>query len=155
MRTMNRDKYKNIKIFFSFFLLFTYMIFSPMYTLISPFIGVVFCYFIFNLKYFEEKKNYFYILTLYLLIFEINYDFVMFSSLGTCLFLYYMFIDENNPKQYNLKTLIFIFIVLFYVCFYLFNFLLSYMSGLEYPIFGFYYLRYILVDFIISLVLFL
>lgn len=150
-----RNKYKNIKIFFSFFFLFSYIILSTMYFLLSPFCGVIFCYFIFNLKYFESKKIYFYILSIYLILFEVNYGFVMFSSLGTCLFLYYMFIDENNPKQYNLKTLMFVFVMLFYMLFFGFNFIFAYMGGFEYPIFDLYYIRYILIDFIISLVLFL
>ncbi|CAA6809160.1 MAG: Unknown protein [uncultured Campylobacterales bacterium] len=152
---MRKIKSQKTKELFLFFVLFTYIIFSSVYGLLSPFLGVIYCYFIFNLKYLEIKKKYFYLLLVFTILFEVNHGFFMFSSFATFILLYFMFIDENNPKQYNLKSLIFGFIVLSYIFFYYFNYLLSYLFGLEYPVLGFHYIQYIIIDFLIALVLFL
>jgi len=152
---MRRDSsyQANLKRVLLFAALLVYESITSIYTYLTPLYGFFFVYLIFNI----EKKQKILIVTLlflYMIFFEADKGFFLFSSIIFFAF-FYLIAVENIIKLFHCKKCILtIFVVSGYIGIYLFNVFLSIIFETELPQFGIEYLIYMIIDSLIAFMVF-
>ncbi len=152
---MQRNSFYKTNIKYLLFFLFCviYESLSSIYIYLTPLFGVAFYYLLINIK---DQKKYFqiFLVFLYILIFEVDKGFIPLSFIVFFLF-YYFFLFERIEHFLNKKiSKIFFHTINIYIGYYLINLFLDYLFGYNIPNINFLYLLYIIVDTLISVVLF-
>ena len=123
---------------------------SSLYVYITPLVGIVFLYLVQNIH--DKEKTYINLaLFLYLIFFEIDRGFFVFSSLIYFLIYYNFFHNELVNSVACQNCLKFLIIFLFYIGFYIVNLILSLLFNQDLPIFDITYIIYFVTDFILVL----
>lgn len=152
MRRSSSDK-KYIKTFlFAVFIVFI-QILSSVYTIIPPLFGLFFCYIVINID--NEEKIFFVALSfLYLIFFDLNKGFYLFSSVVFFIVFYY-FIEDKIQNFTNCGNCILTgYIATAYLGHFATNNLISYVLNLPFYHLGYEYIYYILFDCFFSYILF-
>ena len=152
---MRRDStyQKNLNRVILFVFLIAYESLTSIYTYLTPFFGVVFCYLVFNLQ--KEQMRFSVILAfLYMVFFEVDKGFYPFSFFLFFSIYYKLIIDRIEKILINDNSTVAFFVVSSYLGYYLFNFFIAYLLNHEAPSFGIEYFVYIVVDIMIAIIIF-
>jgi len=149
----NSTNSNHLKIFLLALLLVLMQIFSNLFQFFPTLVGVFFTYIIINIKN-EEKIFYVFFGFLYLLYYELNKGFFLFSYFLLIIIFYNLFYQkiETSFKCKNCK--LFIYICVAYIGYFFLNSFLAYILNLEFPSFTLVYLYYIAFDFIVAIIFF-
>jgi hypothetical protein len=132
------------------FILFLYDSISVIYSFLPPLFGLVSLYIYKSLD--EDDKYFLFAMTLYLLIFEANRNFLLFSTILFFAINYYYIIPKLSNITTCKKCLYPIYISLSYIGYFLFTLVLSFMLNVHYINFDYIVVYYILIEIIIALV---
>lgn len=144
---------ENINRSILFIILVAYESLTSIYTYMTPLFGVVFCYLVFNIQN-EEKRFPVALAFMYMVFFEADKGFYLFSIFLFFL-IYYFFVANKLEKIISdKKYILFLLVAGSYIGYYLFNFFIAYLLNQEAPFFGIEYILYIVVDFLIAMVVF-
>jgi len=126
---------------------------TSIYTFLPLFIGVFFAYAIINYED-EKKKNFIYLIFIYLSIYDLNKGFYLFSLLLTFFLFYNLFVERiRNVLVCSSCTLV-LYVVVAYLGHYCLNLFISYILNSASPIFLVNYLYYIIIDSLVAIMLF-
>ncbi len=135
---------------FLFFGLVLYESISSLYVYLTPLSGIVFLYIVNNIEN-QEKAYIILVLFLYLIYFEIDRGFFVFSSLILFLIYYNFFHNELVNSIACQSCLQFLIIFIYYTGFYITNLIFALLFNKDLPIFDITYIIYIVTDFILVL----
>jgi hypothetical protein len=136
--------------YFSVLILFIYDSISVIYSFLPPLLGVMS---LFIYKALDEDDRYFlFVLSIYLVIFEANRGFLLFSTILFLLLTYYYIIPKLRNITICKKCLYPIYIALSYIGYFLFTLILSFLLNVDYINFDYIVIYYILIEIIIALV---
>lgn len=138
-------------------ILFLYQIAGSVNTFLSPLIGVFFVYLLKNInkEYKKTKDNIsIYLSFAYLIFFELNRGFYLFSTI-ILFFLILLFLKKRVISIFKSENwIITIFVISTYLGIYILNNIFCYLQEKELYPFSFIYIFYILIDSVVSIVLF-
>jgi hypothetical protein len=136
--------------YFLVFLLFIYDAISVIYSFLPPLLGIIS---LFVYKALDEDDRYFlFSLIVYLIIFEANRNFLIFSTILFLILTYYYIIPRLRNITICKKCLYPLYISLGYVGYFLFTLVLSFLLNVDYINFDYIVIYYILIEIIIALV---
>lgn len=127
---------------------------SSLYPLIPTFVGVVFCYLILSFHKREEYATPIMLSFLYLLFFDLNRGFFLFSYtiLFTIVYKFAIYKVQNIITCNNCILAVYVFIA--YIGHFLLNAFFAYLNNETLPYFSNYYFYYMLVDSLVCFILF-
>lgn len=138
-----------------FAILIIYLGFSTQVTYLTPLLGVVSTYLVLNIA----KKDKFFSLSLaifYLLLFESSFNFYLFSFVLLIILQYKFILSLSKESSYNDLTIVVLNVLFSYIVYLLINNFISYLLNVELFDIDFKsYAIFIIVDIVISSVLFL
>lgn len=130
-----------------------YQVITSLYTFLPVFAGLFFCYILIALN--DEKQRVYVILAIiYLLIYDINKGFYIFSYMLFLIIFYNLFVVKIRDYLTCNSCILVIFVVSGYLGHYLTNSFVAYILNEDLPIFSNYYMYYILIDSILAVILF-
>lgn len=152
MRRNSSDKnYLGFILFSTFLVLLQIM--GSLYTLLPTFVGVFFTYIILNFH--DDKKRYYiYLSFLYLISYEFTRGFYLFSYVFTFIFFYNFFVDKIRNNFTCVNCILFIYVLFAYIGHYFINAFIAYLLNQDISSFSNEYLYYIVIDSIISMMIF-
>lgn len=152
MRRNSIDK-NYLAIVYISFVLALYQVITSLYTFLPVFAGLFFCYILIALN--DEKQRVYVILAIiYLIIYDLNKGFYIFSYLLFLFIFYNLFVAKVRDSLICNSCILVIFVVSGYIGHYLTNAFVAYILNEDLPIFSNYYLYYILIDSILAVILF-
>ena len=137
---------------FSLFLVL-YQIMTSVYTFLPLFIGVFFTYVIINYEN-EKKKNLIYLIFIYFSVYDLNKGFYLFSLLLTFFLFYNLFVERIRNVLICSNCILVLYVIVAYLGHYCLNLFISYILNSASPIFLVNYLYYIIVDSLVTILLF-
>lgn len=153
----NSSDYQHIKDVAFVVALGFYLILGNINVFLSPLVGVFFTYLLLylNKEYKSVKDNInIYLIFLYLIFFELSRGFYLFSAV-VVFFIVLYFLKKRIISIFKSENWIFtIFVISAYIGTYLINNLFCYLQEKELFSFNFMYVFYILIDSIVSILLF-
>ncbi len=139
------------KLFFYIFLFIIYQSLSSIYLFLPPLLGLLFVFLIKSLD--NDDTIFAFVIIFYLVIFEANKSYILFSSV-IFLLLSYKFLLPKIIQNVNCHTCVkFLYILVAYIGFYFFNLLFANIFFLAIPNFTYYIIYYIIIEFLIVSVL--
>jgi hypothetical protein len=153
MRRNSIDK-NYLAIVFISLALVLYQVITSLYTFLPVFAGLFFCYILIALN--DEKQRVYVILAIiYLIIYDVNKGFYIFSYILFLFIFYNLFVAKVRDSLTCNSCILVIFIVSGYIGHYLTNSFVAYILNEDLPVFSnFYYLYYILIDSILAIIFF-
>jgi len=150
-RSSPDNQYIKISLF-SLFLVF-YQIMTSVYTFLPLFIGVFFTYIIVNYED-ENKRNYIYLIFLYLSFYDLNKGFYLFSYIFLFFIFYNLFVDRIRNFFTCSNCIIVLYVIIAYFGHYIINTFIAYILNSDGPVFLLDYFYYIAIDAIVAVILF-
>ena len=134
------------------FLVF-YQIISSLYTFLPLFVGVFFTYIVINFQK-EKSRLYIYLSFVYLSIYDLDKGFYLFSSMLFFMIFYYIFVERIRNFFTCSNCILAIYVLVAYLGHFLLNSFISYILHKDSPPFSQEYIYYIVIDIVISIILF-
>ena len=149
----NSTHQEPVKLFFFSLLIVTGQIMSSLYPWIPPFSGIFFCY---VLLYFDEEGK---LLSLslaflYLIFFDINRGFYIFSYVILFILFYHFARYKIRDLTRCNNCILAMYVIVGYIGHYLINCLLAYFDNMPFPYFSSHYFYYISIDSLLSFLFF-
>lgn len=152
MRRNSTDQ-KYLKLFVFFIIMLLGQVISALYPFMPSFVGLFFCYVLIN---FEDKEK---IIPLvfafvYLVFYDINKDFYLFSYLILFLIFYHFAIYKIQNMTTCSNCILAVYVIVAYFGHYTVNFVLAYLENMPLPYFSAHYFYYIAIDALLAFMFF-
>jgi len=126
---------------------------TSIYTFLPLFVGPFFAYIVIYYEN-EKKKNYIYLIFLYLCFIDLNKGFYLFSYVLLFYIFYNLFVEKIRNFFTCSNCIISIYIGVAYLGHYITNSFIAYILNNEGPIFSLNYFYYIAIDTVLAVILF-
>jgi len=126
---------------------------TSIYTFLPLFAGVLFVYIIVNYDN-EKKKNYIYLILIFLCFYDLNKGFYLFSYVLLFFVFYNVFVERIRSFLSCNSCIIVIYVVVAYLGHYVVNLFVSYILNNAAPIFSLDYVYYMVIDSLLAIALF-
>lgn len=129
------------------------LIMGSLYTWLPSFVGLFFIYVLIN---FEDEKNrlYFYLSFLYLIFYDINRGFYLFSYIFTFLIFYNFFLDKVRNYFSCINCILVMYVLVAYIGHYFMNVFIAYLLNETIIELSKEYIYYILIDMVLASIIF-
>jgi len=150
-RSSTNNQYIKLSLFSLFLVI--YQIMTSVYTFLPLFVGVFFAYIIVNYED-EKKKNYIYLIFIYLSFYDLNKGFYLFTYILLFLIFYNLFVEKIRNFFTCSNCIIGIYVVVAYLGHFIVNSFIAYILNHDAPIFLFDYFYYIAIDAFFAVIIF-
>lgn len=129
------------------------LIMGSLYTWLPSFVGLFFIYVLIN---FEDEKNrpYFYLSFLYLIFYDIDRGFYLFSYIFTFLIFYNFFLDKVRNYFSCINCILVMYVLVAYIGHYFMNVFIAYLLNETIIELSKEYIYYILIDMVLASIIF-
>ncbi|MDN5377484.1 MAG: hypothetical protein PWQ42_780 [Sulfurospirillum sp.] len=129
------------------------LIMGSLYTWLPSFVGLFFIYVLIN---FEDEKNrlYLYLSFLYLIFYDINRGFYLFSYIFTFLIFYNFFLDKVRNYFSCINCILVMYVLVAYIGHYFMNVFIAYLLNETIIELSKEYIYYILIDMVLASIIF-
>lgn len=142
-----------LKLFFLSISFLFLLIMGSLYTWLPSFVGLFFIYVLIN---FEDEKNrlYLYLSFLYLIFYDIDRGFYLFSYIFTFLIFYNFFLDKVRNYFSCINCILVMYVLVAYIGHYFMNVFIAYLLNETIIELSKEYIYYILIDMVLASIIF-